>query len=261
MSSKRTVMLLDFLLNGAAGAEREALAGMYQTAFSETEEYRRLRRMLNDTLFTGDRGRELFTRGADAMERGMTQSGDYDNVMATMVYVLENGKRLLEQTNEYIHSLRMDPQTLYMITKQDDEILRAFLTNMVNVVCYYVTVLYGPALLAEFRFDPEQPGLDMLRTVNGSITAVINALSREKQPCTWVISRRNFGGGNLIRFSGYSLQYNEFGIQQMKKAYYSKAPFLFYPKTGDHVVCAGAGLLSNLPVTGGAAVLSGTHSV
>ncbi len=42
MSSKRTVMLLDFLLNGAAGAEREALAGMYQTAFSETEEYRRL---------------------------------------------------------------------------------------------------------------------------------------------------------------------------------------------------------------------------
>ena len=261
MSSKRTVMLLDFLLRGTEGEEKEALAALYRTAFSQTEEYQLLRRMLNDSLFVGDRGRELFTTGTDALERGMSQTGEYDNVLAGMAYVLENGKKLLEETNAYLHSCRMDPKTLYMISKKDNDEIRAFLTVFVNVFCYYVTVLYGPDALADFRFDPEQQGLDMLHAVNSGVSAVINNLRRAPKTVTWTITRRQFRGSNLIHFDGFSVEYNNVTVQELERDFISVSPFLGYPKNDTPVVCAGIGLFSNLSLQNGASVLSAAGGV
>ena len=254
MSDKKTVLLLDFLLEGASGEEREALSAAYQRAFSETEEYRALRQLLNDTLFTGPRGSELFSVGAGALEKGMTHTGEFDTVSASMRYVLENSRQLLAETNACIHTLRMDPRRLQLIDKRDASALRAFLTALVNELCYFVTALYGPGLLAGFRFDPGQGAADMLAAVNGGITNVLNRLADAPAPRAWRITRQQFGGANLVRFNGVCLHY-DITQRQMEAELTRQTPFLYTPRENGDLLCAGVGLLTNLKPENGAAVL------
>ena len=258
MSGKNTVMLLDSLLAGAEGAEREALSAMYQQAFSAGEDYQALRRMLNETLFTGARGGELFSTGAAALEKGMTKAGSFESASASMRYVLENGRQLLSETNTYIHSLRTDPQRLQLIAKSDADALKALLTALVNEVCYYVTALYGPAPLSGFRFDPAQGALDMLYAVNSGLPAVLNALPRLQAPRVWRIARQRCTGAKLVYYSGVSLHYGDMTIDQMENEMVRKAPFLYYPGRGSELLCAGVGLLTNLRPENGIAALGGS---
>ena len=261
MSSKRTVMLLDALLAGAEGNERDALAALYQSAFSQIKEYASLRDLLNNSLFVGDRGNELYTLGATTLEKGMTHSGDYENTMANMTYVIEHAEKLREETTQFIHSFRVDPQTLYVISKRDNQVLKAFLTEFVNLFCYYVAVLYGADMVSEFRFDPEQSGPDMLRSVNAGVSSVLNGLKRREKPCAWSICRQTFGGGNVVQYAGFVLQYTKPNLLQLQQDHIQKAPFLFFPKEGHNELCSGVGQFTTLSAAKGAALLSGTSGV
>jgi hypothetical protein len=98
----------------------------------------------------------------------------------------------------------------------------------------------------------------MLKNVTTECSNVLIELNGAKKPNAWRIVRKQFGGANLIKYDGFSLEFVNDQDFMYNDQYEKSTPYIYVPKKSCDVLCYGIGNVSNLKVQNGISLIGGS---
>lgn len=258
MNKKNVVLLIDSMFSGCNSKQKEKLAVLYKEAYSSTDEFIKLSKILNEYDFYGSLGQDLFNSGKEAITEGLTQAGNFTKNLSIIEYVLSNTSKYKLETDNYLNTFSCYSKDLYLIKKDDASYLKVFLMDLMNLFCYSISILYGVQYLKDVKIDINANAIDMLRNFTSEISGVISEISETQKPFAWRVVRKTFSGANLVRYNGFCVEKINNSDFINDKRNVKLSPYLYIPKNDDNVLCYGIGNVSNINERNGISVVGTT---
>lgn len=254
MASVQTLKLLDALLAGSSGEEKDRLVSLYKEAYCGTDSFRSLKDMLERCEFHGAVGQELLTKGEDVVQAGFTNAGSFGDRITVMDYVVDKMQQELDAATEYVRSANVAGGSLNVLEKRFADAATKYYEMLFHYVCCMYASLYGDAVLKNMKIKTGIRSADLIRNVNDELCTLVADARRQNDPKVWRIVRKHFGGNNLVNYSGFVLEYGGITAQYLQEQCEQISPLLFRDKNNADVLCCGVGYLTSLEANNGGRV-------
>lgn len=241
MNNANTVMLLSVLLKNCTESEKEKLIGLYKDSFEMTEEYKNLKKLLNNYSFDGYEGRELIEKGRDAIRTGLTNPEQFLQCVTNIKYVISKSNKLIGDTNKYLQSCNMNNVELSIFQHEVEESVKQFYLEMFGYTCYIASALFGVEFIKNCKINVNANIFDIINDVTSEIHSVINEIQRAKLPAKWVIKRCSFAGANLVKYDGFVLLYEDINGKFENNSMRKISPFINVSEKNNEILCSGIG--------------------
>lgn len=261
MNNKNIALVIDSMFLGCTEEQKEKLVKLYREAYTNTSEFKEMKRYLEEYDYYGSVGTDLYNQGSKAIKSGVTQAGRFTKNISIIEYVLSNSKKLEKETLDYINHAEHSSKELYIVNKKEGEELKNFLSAVFNNVCYSVTILYGIKALKDVKIDVNAKALDMLKNITSEMSIILQEIINLPKPYAWKMVRKEFKGANMVHYKGVVFEKTNLEYEDAVTKYKQVTPYLFEPKETSDVLCYGFGNLSNLSVRDGTRVIGATNIV
>lgn len=252
MVSAQTLKLLDALLPGSGGEEKERLLALYKEAFCGTESFKSLKTLLEQCEFHGSVGQELLSKGENVIKDGFANAGSFGDQITVMDYVVEKMQQELDAATGYVRSDNVSGAQLNVLNKRFADTATKYYEMLFNYVCCLYASMYGNDILKNLKVKTGIRSADLIRNVNDELCSLVAEAGRQKKPRMWRILRKHFGGANLVNYDGFVLEYSSLGAAYLREQCEQVSPLLYRDRKNSDVLCCGIGYLTSLePRDGG----------
>lgn len=258
MTSTQTLKLLDALLAGSSGPETEKLKELYKTAYCSTKSFSDLKLLLERSEFHGTIGSELLTKSESVVQAGFTNAGSFGDNVTVMEYMVEKIQQERQRAEEYIKSACVNGEVLNVIDKRLADQVTECYEKLFRYVCCFYASLYGDSVLKNLNVKTGIRSVDLVRNMDDELSILLAEGRRMETPKAWRIVRKTFGGMNMLRYSGFVLDYGGVTADYLENQCEQLSPALFVPHNSNDVLCCGVGYLTSLSTASGASVF-GAH--
>lgn len=241
-----TLKLLDALFAGSTQQQAQQLLALYQEAFRGTQSFKNLMDLLEGCEFHGATGQELLSKGEQVVKEGFTDAGNFGDRITVMDYIVEKMAQEKKAASDYLHSANVSVTSLNVLDKRLAETATDYYEKLFNYLCCLFVTLYGEAALRNVNIRTGIRSTDLVHNVNDELSNLIAEAERQGKPQVWRIVRSNFGGANMIRYSGFTLMYGGIDAHYLENSCTQLAPGLFRDDRNPNVLCCGIGYLTSL---------------
>lgn len=255
MVSTQTLKLLDALLAGSGGSETDKLKTLYKDAFCSTESFRDIKTLLERSEFHGVVGKELLQRSEAVVQAGFSNAGGFGDSIAEMEYLVRKLQQERQRSEDYIKTSAINGEELSVIDIRLADQAKDYYEKLLQYVCCLYASLYGSGILSNLHVRSGIGSAELIRTMDDELSILLAEANRMEKPRVWQILRKTFGGLNMLRYSGFVLEYGSVDAEYLNEQCDRLTPTLFVPKTsGSDVVCCGVGYLTSLNVASGGTI-------
>lgn len=257
MASAQTLKLLDALLAGSSGEEKERLAALYKQAYGGTESFKRLKDLLEGCEFYGTVGQELLTKGEDVIQEGFSQAGNFGDQFTVMDYVVDKIQQELDAATQHIRSANVADSALHVLDRRFAHSATKYYEMLFHYVCSLFGALYGDGILKNMKVKAGIRSADLVRNLNEELSSLVAEGYRQSAPKGWRIVRKHFSGFNMVSYRGFVLEYGGITVDYLRDKCEMISPLVFRDTTDPSVLCCGIGYLTSLDETDGGRVYDG----
>lgn len=238
MDYKRTMYLLSLLYSSADGAAKEKIGELFKQSVLATEEYQQLKKLLTSVSFFDADGEAMHAEGEQLREKTITEiasSADNYRKITLLTQQIENEVR---KSEEQLSSPAFFDRLLVALRTTQVDGYTQFYRAFAACVCYYMLSQFGAKALHNLTFQSGAQLQDLCRLVNQKYADELFLSERCKRPPAWCIEKAQFGGDNLIAYSGYRIVYAEEALRTLKEAdgasgYSRIAPYVYAATSPD----------------------------
>ncbi len=256
MGMINSVLLIDSLFSGCNDDEKNKLVELYRNAYISTDEYKELKRLLNECEYSGSIGKNLFDEGSRVINEGFHETGKFNHNLTKMQFVISNTKKELENTDSYLNALRYDNNDLYVIKKETTSSVKMFYTELINYLCYTFTTFFGASVLKDIKIDINQNCLDTIKMFGNEFANAINETKNKSNPVIWCVKRNSFKGINFVHYDGFIVLRSNKNLEKIKSDCIEIKPYLYMPKEKSDIVCYGVGNITNMELKNSISILN-----
>lgn len=254
MVNVQTLKLLDTLLAGSSGEEKERLLALYKDAFCGTESFKKLKDILELCEFHGSVGQELLSKGEDVIKAGFTDAGSFGDRITVMDYVVEKAQQELDAATEYVRSANVAGTSVHVLDRRFAEAATKYYEMLFHYVCCLYASLYGSDVLKNMKIKTGIRSADLVRNVNDELCTLVSDVRRQKKPRAWRIVRKRFDGSNMVKYNGFVLEYGNVDASYLQDRCEQLSPVLYKDRSDNNVLCCGIGYITSLDARDGGRV-------
>lgn len=201
----RKVLYFLGILNRETNGYADEIAEIYKRALDENDDVILLKRLLNDYIYYGERGKTLYQNGTEILDRLYAAPSKSLEILPRLKQV----QKSIEDEARACHGLMRSPlpfsAAVTVLRKKDTTAYMAAL-KMVAGTCVYLTALYeGLASLKGLIWYDAVGIQEMVYAVNTKFLPALCSVSRPS--CSWVIRKGPMGGKALFGGDCFYLYY------------------------------------------------------
>lgn len=247
--------LIDSLFAGCSEEQKAKLLSLYRTAFSGSEDYKKICYILESCEFYGSLGEELRRRIKSVIGESFNDAESFSSMLTVLEHIINRAEDELSLTEAYVNSARLDAQKLSVVEKSFAKQSVDFYSALANYLCCRYAILYGKDIIREISIDLHTGTLDVVRLVTETMCTVNNEVMHRRKPFVWKITRQSFGGINPVKYDGLVLSAVSGDAGGVLASCKKIAPNIYVDGSDRRVLCYGVGNITNLDYRNGTSVL------
>lgn len=232
MEYKKTIYLLSLLYSGAAEEKRPGIGELFKQAVMSTEEFQRLKKLLQTVTFLGQDGISRHREGEQASWDLVTEIEHAGENIRRIQLLIRQIEVELDKSRELLSSPRYFDDDITAVWSEQLSQYNRFYRELANCICYYMISQFGVKSVRNLTFNRGAGFQDLMKLVNQQYANELLMSAQTPKPQTWTITATAFGGNNLIAYEGYRIEYSEKPLSSMLQmagagSYIRLAPYLF----------------------------------
>lgn len=232
MEYKRTMYLLSLLHSATEGTKKERIGELFKQAVTSTNEYQRLKKLLQSASFFGIDGADKHEESEQALQKAIADiSNSADNIrhLELLIHQIENE---LVKSDKLLSSPCFFDDDFIAVRSEDVDPYNRFYRTWANCICYYLISQFGVKAIRNLTFNNKAGFQEVIRLINQQYGNELFMSYQNKKPLTWKITKASFSEDNFISYEGYKLEYSETPLSSLLQKvqvdeYYRISPYVF----------------------------------
>lgn len=232
MEYKRTMYLLSLLHSATEGSKKERIGELFKQAVTSTNEYQRLKKLLQSVSFLGIDGADKHNESEETLQKTIADiTNPTDNIkhLDLLIQQIENE---LKKADDLLSSASFFDDDFIAVKSESVDLYNRFYRTLANCICYYLISQFGVKAIRNLTFNNKAGFQDVVRLVNQQYGNELFMSYQTKKPLTWKITKTSFSEDNFISYEGYKLEYTETPLSSLLQKtqvdeYYRLSPYVF----------------------------------
>lgn len=232
MEYKRTIYLLSLLHSATEGDKKERIEELFKRAVTSTDEYQKLKKLLQSTSFIGIDGVDKHDECEQTLQRTIANITNPTNNIKHLDLLIQQVENELKKADGLLSSPGFFDDDFIAVKSESVDLYNRFYRTLANCICYYLISQFGVKAIRNLTFNNKAGFQDVVRLVNQQYGNELFMSYQTKRPLTWKITKASFAEDNFILYEGYKLEYTETPLSSLLQKvqvdeYYRLSPYIF----------------------------------
>ena len=232
MEYKRTMYLLSLLHSATEGSKKERIGELFKQAVTSTNEYQRLKKLLQSVSFLGIDGADKHDESELTLQKTIADITNPTNNIKHLDLLIQQIENELKKADGLLSSASFFDDDFIAVKSESVDLYNRFYRTLANCTCYYLISQFGVKAIRNLTFNNKAGFQDTVRLVNQQYGNELFMSYQTKKPLTWKITKTSFAEDNFISYEGYKLEYTETPLSSLLQKvqvdeYYRLSPYVF----------------------------------
>lgn len=232
MEYKRTMYLLSLLHSATEESKKERIGELFKQAVTSTNEYQRLKKLLQSVSFLGIDGIDKHEESEQTLQKTIADIANPTDNIKHLDLLIQQIENELKKADGLLSSASFFDDDFMAVKSESVDLYNRFYRTLANCICYYLISQFGVKAIRNLTFNNKAGFQDVVRLVNQQYGNELFMSYQNKKPLTWKITKTSFVEDNFISYEGYKLEYTKTPLSSLLQKvqvdeYYRLSPYVF----------------------------------